>query len=103
MQITDSNFKDIINNNNAVIYLGAEWCPGCKVLKPTIEKLEKEINDKIIGITDVDTNAEITVEYEIRQIPTVLFFKDGKLIDKMSGNSTNEKLILSKIEMIYDK
>lgn len=43
MKITDSNFKDVIENNNSVIYLGAVWCPGCKVLKPMIEKLEKEI------------------------------------------------------------
>ncbi len=98
MNITDQNYKDVIENNNALIYLGAPWCPGCKVLKPIIEELSGEnTTDTIIGLTNVDENAEISVEFGIRQIPAVLFFKDGKLVEKLVGNSTNKTILQTKL------
>lgn len=112
MNITDNNYKDVIENNNALIYLGASWCPGCKVLKPIVEEiLNEDFNSNgavtscygvVIGITDVDHNSEITVEYGIKQIPAVLFFKDGKLIEKLVGNSTTKAILLSKIEQHFN-
>lgn len=105
MIITDSNYKDVIENNDALIYLGAPWCPGCKVLKPQVEELVNDIDNRfeniVIGLTDVDDNSEISVDYGIRQIPAVLFFKDGKLVEKLVGNSTTKSILESKIEQHF--
>lgn len=99
MNITDQNYKDVIENNNTLIYLGAPWCPGCKVLKPIVEELAgQNSGETVIGLTNVDENAAISVEFGIRQIPAVLFFKDGKLVEKLVGNSTTKAILESKLK-----
>ena len=64
----------------------AAWCPPCKIIAPIIEKLAKEYKGKIVfGKLNVDENRAIPTKYEIRGIPTLLVFKNGKLIDKIIG------------------
>ena len=64
----------------------ATWCPPCKIIAPIIEKLAKEYKGKIVfGKLNVDENRAIPTKYEIRGIPTLLVFKNGKLIDKIIG------------------
>ncbi len=102
MKITDENYKEVIENNNAMIYMGAGWCSGCKVVKPVIEKMELENSSStVIGKVDVDTAAEITIEYGIRNIPAILFFKDGKVVDKIIGNTT-ESVIKEKMNSNFN-
>ena len=98
LQITDESFRELIAGDKPVVVdFWAEWCGPCRMIGPAIEELSEEYGDKaIIGKVNVDENDEIPSEYGIRSIPTLLFFKDGKLVDKHVGvaskNLLEEKL-----------
>lgn len=86
--ITDSNFQqEVINSGKpALIDFWAEWCGPCRMISPIIEELAKEYGDKVvIGKVNVDYNNEITTQFGIRSIPTLLFFKNGEVVDKIVG------------------
>jgi len=87
LQITDEGFRDLIAGDKPVVIdFWAEWCGPCRMLGPTIEELAGQYEEKaIIGKMNVDENDEIPVEFGIRSIPTVLFFKNGVLVDKCIG------------------
>ena len=87
MEITDSNFKETLENNEVVLIdFSAEWCGPCKMLGPVIDDLEKEYGTKaVIGKINVDSNPVTTDEFKVRSIPTVLIFKNGELVEKMAG------------------
>ena len=87
-QITDGNFKTTVLDSNqvAVIDFWAEWCGPCKALGPIIEEMSKEYAGKaVIGKVDVDSNPETAMKYGIRNIPTLLVFKNGQVVDKQVG------------------
>jgi len=87
-QLTDSNFKETVLDSNkvAMIDFWAEWCGPCRYIAPTVEELAKEYEGKaVIAKVNVDDNPETAMEYGIRSIPTILFFKGGKLVDKQIG------------------
>ena len=75
----------------------AEWCGPCRMVGPIVSELSTEYEGKaVVGKVDVDNNKEVAAKYGIRNIPTILFFKDGKLADKIVGaaakSSFSEKL-----------
>lgn len=94
LQITDESFRELIAGNKPVVVdFWAEWCGPCRMIGPVIEELAGEYEDKaIIGKMDVDENAEIPGEYGIRSIPTILFFKNGALVDKHIGVASKNLL-----------
>jgi thioredoxin 1 len=98
LQITDENFKEIISGNKPVMVdLWAEWCGPCRMIAPAVEELAEEYDGRaIVGKMNVDECDEVPGEYGIRSIPTVLFFKNGVLKDKLVGaapkNLLEEKL-----------
>ncbi len=64
----------------------AEWCGPCRAIAPVVEQLSKEYSDRaVIGKVDVDSNPNVSHQYGIRSIPTILFIKDGKVVDKQVG------------------
>ena len=78
----------------------APWCGPCKMVSPIIDELAAEYEGRvIIGKCDVDDNDEVAVEFGIRSIPTVLFFKDGKQVDKQVG-SVAKSVFATKIEAL---
>lgn len=95
-EINDSNYEELVINSGkvAMIDFWAEWCGPCRMLTPIVDELYQEFDGKaIIGKVNVDDNPAITSKFGIRNIPTILFFKDGVLVDKMVG--TNSKATLS--------
>ena len=87
LNITDGGFKNLITKNKVVVVdFWAEWCGPCRMVGPIIEELANEYEGKAaIGKMNVDENDEVPVEYGIRNIPTILFFKNGVLVDKQVG------------------
>ena len=80
MEITDSNYKELINSGKPVVIdFWATWCGPCRMVGPIIEELAATYGEQaVIGKCDVDNNSDVTTEFGIRNIPTVIFFKDGK-------------------------
>jgi thioredoxin 1 len=88
MEITDKEFKkEILDSGKlAMVDFWATWCMPCQMLKPVTEEIAKEVGDKaMIRAMDVDENPETAKTYNVMSIPTVLFFKDGELVDTVVG------------------
>ena len=101
LEITDSNFQEILAEGKPVVMdFWAPWCGPCKMVGPIIDEWATEYEGKvIIGKCDVDENGDVAAEYGIRNIPTVLFFKNGELVDKQVGSAPKSAYV-AKIEAI---
>lgn len=82
-----SSFSDIINSGTPVLVdFSAEWCGPCKMLAPILKQVKEELGDKIKIIKiDVDKNQLLSVKYNVRGVPTMLLFKNGKQLWRQSG------------------
>ena len=88
VEITDSNFQDLVLNSDKPVLVDfcATWCGPCRMLGPIIEELHGDYDGKaVVGKVDVDNNQQIAMQFGIRNIPTVLIFKNGEVVDKFVG------------------
>jgi thioredoxin 1 len=88
IQVTDSTFNETVVNSQkvAMVDFWAEWCGPCRMIAPSVEELSKEYHDRaVIAKVNVDENPETAMQFGIRSIPTILFFKGGKVVDKQIG------------------
>ena len=85
LHLTKYNFKDFINSNEKVLVdFWASWCGPCRMLAPIMEELEKDYPNRVAKV-NVDEEEELAQAFGIQSIPTILIFKEGKLVDKTVG------------------
>lgn len=86
LEITDTNINETLSNDGiTVLDFWAEWCGPCRILGPIIEQLAENNEDINVGKVNVDSNKISAVQFGIRGIPTMIFFKDGKEVSRLSG------------------
>lgn len=94
LTITSENFENLKNGAQPlVVDFWATWCGPCRMVGPIISELAEQYSDRVVvGKCDVEENEELAVKFGIRNIPTILFFKDGQLVDKMVGAQPKNKI-----------
>jgi thioredoxin 1 len=89
--LTDATFDALVIRSGklAVVDFSAEWCGPCRLVSPIIHDLADEYDGRIVtGEVNVDENPQITMKYKVRNIPTVLFIKNGEVVDKQVGTAS---------------
>lgn len=99
IELNDATFETLLNTSTTPVLVdfGAAWCPPCRAMEPTLEKLADEMEgEATIGKVDVDTNPLITAKFGIRNLPTFMLFKNGVAVERIVGavpkNILQEKL-----------
>ena len=88
-----TTFDDFIKKGTVIVDFWAPWCGPCQILIPIFERLENEYKNKMIFAKfNVDSNKELTEKFEIRGIPCLIVFKNGKEIDRIVGSQTEDSL-----------
>ncbi len=101
-ELTDSNFKEQVLEKDGVTVVDfwAEWCGPCRMIGPHIEEMAKDYEGRaLIAKVNVDHNPEISMKYGIRSIPTVLYLKNGEIVDKQVG-ATSKQVLAGKLDAI---
>ncbi len=102
MAVNDSNFEEIVlkSEQPVLVDFWAEWCGPCKMMLPIVEEISKEFEGKLtVAKVDVDSSQGTAAKYGIRNIPTILFFKGGSVVDKQVGAVPKASLV-GKIEKL---
>ena len=88
LEITDATFDEVVlkSNKPVLVDFWAAWCGPCRMVGPLVDELSGEYAETaLVGKVDVDSNQDIAAKYGVRNIPTILFFKNGEVVDKSVG------------------
>lgn len=101
MNVTDSTFKEETKSGISVVDFWAEWCGPCRAIAPTIEKLEAKYKEEGIKVlkVNVDECSELSTQFGIRSIPTIVVLKDGIEITRQTGSGPVEQKIAEMVEL----
>jgi thioredoxin 1 len=102
LELTDSNFEEKVlkSDKPVIVDFWAEWCGPCRMVGPIVQEIGEDYADKaVVGKLDVDSNPDITMKYGIRNIPTILFFKNGEVADKQVG-AVPKSVLVDKLEAL---
>ena len=100
IEITDENFEEIVlkSDKPVLVDFWAAWCGPCRMVGPVIEEISEEYSEKaVVGKVDIDSNQEYAAKYGVRNIPTLLVFKNGEVVDKLVG-AVPKSQILEKLQ-----
>ena len=102
LEINQANFEELLASGKPmVVDFWAEWCGPCRMMAPIVDELAAEYGDRaVIGKCNVEDNDDITMNYGVRNIPTIIFLKNGELVDKQVGACSKEAL-KEKIEKLF--
>ncbi len=102
LEITDANFEELVLKSDKPVLLDfwAVWCGPCRMVGPLVEEIAKEYEGKaVVGKVDVDSNPGVASQFGIRNIPTLLFFKNGEIADKQVG-AVPKQVLVNKLEAL---
>jgi len=102
-EVNSENFDQKIKNSEvAIVDIWAEWCGPCKQLSPIIDEVSSELGDKVLVVKmDADANLEFVKTLNVRNIPTILYYKNGEVVERTSGLKTKNE-ILSIVNKLLD-
>lgn len=95
--VTDNTMEDVISQSSGklqIVDCTAEWCAPCKKLKPILEKLNSDMSDKVeVHVLDIEENSETVKKYQVKGIPTLLWFRNGGLVKTTMGMQSQANLV----------
>jgi len=100
LEITDANFDELVlkSDKPVIVDFWAVWCGPCRMVGPIVNEIGEDYKDTIVvGKVDVDNNPGVAAKYGIRNIPTILFFKNGEVVDKQVG-AVPKQVLVGKVE-----
>lgn len=101
LKVTNENFEELKNGNlPLVIDFWATWCGPCKMIAPIIAQVAEEYDGRVaVAKCDVEEAEDVAIELGIRNVPTIMFFKNGQMVDKLVG-AVNKAKIVEKVETL---